>query len=177
MLPDCFLIILASLISSIIAEAMAYFFIYSSEGYKKLKFTIDRINRKLSKKKDLIPNIQNQKSHAKKLKTLQDELQSVGRSLSFYKLKSDVFIFSGFTLAFISTLNSLFEGKVVAKLPFEPFYWFHGLTHRGLRGNDFTDCSMIFLYVVCSIAFRANLQKVFGTTPPSTPSFFSTSQT
>ncbi len=47
-----------------------------------------------------------------------------------------------------------FEGRVVAKLPFEPIPWIRGLSHRNLSGDDFTDCSFIFLYVLCTMSIR-----------------------
>jgi hypothetical protein len=58
-----------------------------------------------------------------------------------------------------------FEGRVVAKLPFEPISWIRGLSHRNLNGEDFTDCSFIFLYVLCTMSTRQNLQKLLGVEP------------
>jgi len=58
-----------------------------------------------------------------------------------------------------------FDGVVVAKLPFQPLYWIRGFTHRGLSSDDFTDCSYTFLYILCSIAIRGNLQKFLGFVP------------
>ena len=47
-----------------------------------------------------------------------------------------------------------FEGRVVAKLPFVPLGLFQGLSHRGLSGEDYTDCSFIFLYILCTMSIR-----------------------
>ena len=47
-----------------------------------------------------------------------------------------------------------FEGRVVAKLPFVPIGFFQGLSHRGLSGDDYTDCSFIFLYILCTMSIR-----------------------
>lgn len=74
-----------------------------------------------------------------------------------------------------------FDGRVVAKLPFQPFSLIQGLSHRNLMGSDPTDCSFIFLYILCTMAvrevnqtrypfclsfirslFSQNLQKLFG---------------
>jgi len=155
---------------------MAWFFIYRTDGYNKLKNAVDRINKKLAKKKETPANATNQKSHNRKVKSLEDELQSTSRSIAMHKLKSDIIIFMGFTLVFISTLSTVFDGKAVAKLPFEPISLIRGVSHRNLRGEDYTECSMIFLYILCSVSIRANLQKIFGTTPPPTPSFFAAAQ-
>jgi hypothetical protein len=32
-------------------------------------------------------------------------------------------------------------------------------------GDDFTDCSFIFLYILCTMSLRQNLQKVLGFAP------------
>ena len=47
-----------------------------------------------------------------------------------------------------------FDGRVVAKLPFVPHSWIQGLSHRNLMGTDFTDCSFIFLYILCTMSVR-----------------------
>lgn len=47
-----------------------------------------------------------------------------------------------------------FDGRVVAKLPFVPLSYIQGLSHRNLLGEDFTDCSFIFLYILCTMSIR-----------------------
>lgn len=47
-----------------------------------------------------------------------------------------------------------FDGRVVAKLPFHPISWIQGLSHRNLPGDDYTDCSFIFLYILCTMSIR-----------------------
>ena len=63
-------------------------------------------------------------------------------------------------ISLLGFLNSHFSGRVIARLPFEPFPLVRSLSHRGLDGNDWTECSMVFLYILCGISFRGNLQKV-----------------
>ena len=36
-----------------------------------------------------------------------------------------------------------YSGVVVARLPFTPFRFLQGLTHRNLEGEDFTECSVL----------------------------------
>lgn len=43
---------------------------------------------------------------------------------------------------------------MVAKLPFVPIGLVQGLSHRNLVGDDLTDCSFIFLYVLCTMSIR-----------------------
>lgn len=50
--------------------------------------------------------------------------------------------------------HSSFDGRVVAKLPFVPLSYIQGLSHRNLLGEDYTDCSFIFLYILCTMSIR-----------------------
>lgn len=54
----------------------------------------------------------------------------------------------------LPSFNNLFSGRVVAKLPFIPLGFIQGLSHRNLDGNDLTDCSFIFLYILCTMSIR-----------------------
>ena len=47
-----------------------------------------------------------------------------------------------------------FDGRVVAKLPFVPISLLQGISHRNLAGEDYTDCSFIFLYILCTMSIR-----------------------
>uniref|UniRef100_A0AAZ1XH33 Calcium load-activated calcium channel n=1 Tax=Oreochromis aureus TaxID=47969 RepID=A0AAZ1XH33_OREAU len=62
---------------------------------------------------------------------------------------------SMFTIGFCFTaLMGIFDGRVVAKLPFVPLSYIQGLSHRNLLGEDYTDCSFIFLYILCTMSIR-----------------------
>ncbi|KAG7264834.1 hypothetical protein CRUP_001478 [Coryphaenoides rupestris] len=61
--------------------------------------------------------------------------------------------------------STSFDGRVVAKLPFTPISYIQGLSHRNLLGEDFTDCSFIFLYILCTMSIRQNIQKMLGLAP------------
>jgi len=53
----------------------------------------------------------------------------------------------------------------VGKLPFVPISLMQNLSHRNLMGDDYTDCSFIFLYILCTMAIRQNIQKMLGFAP------------
>ena len=80
------------------------------------------------------------------------------------KMKSMFAIGFAFT-SLLSMFNNIFEGRVVAKLPFTPIAWVQNLSHRNLLGEDFTDCSFIFLYILCTMSIRQNMQKFLGFAP------------
>lgn len=58
-----------------------------------------------------------------------------------------------------------FDGRIVARLPFVPITWIQGLSHRNLPGDDYTECSFIFLYILCTMSIRQNIQKLLGFAP------------
>ena len=64
--------------------------------------------------------------------------------------------------------NKLNQGVVVAKLPFEPISFIQGITHRNIVGTDYTDCSMIFLYILSNMSLRPMIQKILGFSGPRT---------
>jgi calcium load-activated calcium channel len=59
-----------------------------------------------------------------------------------------------FMMVFMSMLSTAYQGIVVAKLPFHPVGFIQGITHRNLDGDDITDCSMIFVYILSNISLR-----------------------
>lgn len=116
------------------------------------------------KKKDAAGDLSRQKGQKKKIDGLEEKVKSSNRELTMVKMKS-MFAISFTFMSLMGMFNALFDGHVVAKLPFVPITWFQGLSHRNLMGTDMTDCSFIFLYILCCMAFRQNLQKYLGVAP------------
>jgi len=106
---------------------------------------------------------------SKKTARIEETLKTASRELNFVKAKSMVAV--GFTfIVLFGALTSSFDGKVVARLPFEPFQLFRGVSHRNLIGTDYYECSFLFFYILCGMGLRGNLQKLLGTTPPKVAS-------
>mmetsp|Transcript_24457 Transcript_24457/g.57791 ORF Transcript_24457/g.57791 Transcript_24457/m.57791 type:complete len:109 (-) Transcript_24457:15-341(-) len=77
-------------------------------------------------------------------------------------------------ITFITSLSFMsqhFDGRPVARLPFEPYGFVKSFAQRGLPENgDVYACSYALLYVLASAIMRNNLQKIFGfSTPPASP--------
>lgn len=72
-----------------------------------------------------------------------------------------------FHLASFFMLKTSYDGIVVARLPFVPFTFLHKITHRNLEGDDMAECSFIFIYMLCSMSIKPNLQKLLGFEPPA----------
>ncbi|OWA50972.1 Transmembrane and coiled-coil domains protein 1 [Hypsibius exemplaris] len=162
MLSDAILILVVSCIASAIGEGLTWVLVYRTERYKKLKAEIDRQVKKVEKKKKDETSVS--KNKKKILDREEGKLKNNNRELSMVKMKSIIAIGVAFS-AMLSIFSALFEGKVVAKLPFQPFSLFQGLSHRNLLGTDYTDCSYLFLYILSTMTIRQNLQKALGFAP------------
>lgn len=154
-----------SFCTAIVCEAISWVLIYRTNSYKNLRSSIDKASKKLETMKTDNNKINIKKSKTKKIDRVETSLKESSRDLSLFKFKSGGVVALVLFVVF-GLLNSLFEGKVVAKLPFKPFGLVMKMSHRGLQGNDPTDCSMAFLYFLCSISIRTNLQKFLGFAPP-----------
>ncbi|KAF7052411.1 hypothetical protein CFC21_060512 [Triticum aestivum] len=158
--------------TAVLCEAISWLLIYRTATYNSLRASIERHSRKLDSMKSVssgtggaAPSSQPASSRAKKMDRVESSLKDASRELSLAKLKSGAVVAAVLFVVF-GLLNSLFEGRAVAKLPFAPVPLVQRMSHRGLPGNDPTDCAMVFLYFLCSMSIRTNLQKLLGFTPP-----------
>lgn len=164
---DSLTVVLISLLTALLCEAISWLLIYRTTSYKSLKTSIDKASKKLeTMKTETPPNPSSlKKSKTKKIDRVESSLKESSRDLSLFKFKSGAVVALVLFVVF-GLLNSLFEGKAVAKIPFVPIRLVQKMSHRGLQGDDATDCSMAFLYFLCSISIRTNLQKFLGFSPP-----------
>uniref|UniRef100_A0A914WS32 Calcium load-activated calcium channel n=1 Tax=Plectus sambesii TaxID=2011161 RepID=A0A914WS32_9BILA len=151
MLSDCLLIIFIAMGTALLGEGLTYVLVYRSDQYKRLKSEIEKKTKKLEKRKDQVADAD--RNSKRKIEREEERLKATNRDLSMFKMKSMFAIGFAFT-ALLSTFSSIFEGRVVAKLPFIPISWVQGLSHRNLPGEDFTECSFIFLYILCTMTIR-----------------------
>ncbi|CAH3037480.1 calcium load-activated calcium channel-like [Pocillopora verrucosa] len=165
MLADTILILFISVATALLSEGITYLLVYRTDKYKKLTAEVEKDSKKLEKRKENILDLPRQGGgQKKKMERVEEKLKNHNRDLSMVKMKSIFAI--GFTFtALIGMFNSIFDGRVVAKLPFVPHSWLQGLSHRNLMGTDFTDCSFIFLYILCTMSVRQNIQKMLGFAP------------
>nr|CAG4642812.1 EOG090X0DWG [Evadne anonyx] len=163
MWADTLLIVGISVFTALLGEGVTWILVYKTEKYQRLKSEIERQSKKLEKIKDTHSDTLD-KQHRKKMDREEEKLKNYNRDLSLVKMKSMVAIGFAFT-ALLGMFNSIFDGRVVAKLPFTPISWVQGLSHRNLPGEDFTDCSFIFLYILCTMSIRQNIQKLLGFAP------------
>lgn len=163
MLFDSLLIIIISISTALLGEGFTWLMVYRTEKYQRLKSEIERQSKKLDKRKETVGELVD-KSLKRKLDREEERLKANSRDLSMVKMKSMFFVGFAFT-AILGLFNSIFHGRVVAKLPFTPLGIVQGVSHRNLPGDDMTDCSFIFLYMLCTMSIRANIQKILGFAP------------
>lgn len=150
--------------------------VYRTEKYQKLKAEVEKQSKKC-KCWDILPTQRKNESmywrsfyfsvekrkeahgdsldrqQKKKIEREEERLKNNNRDLSLVKMKSMFAIGFAFT-ALLSMFNNIFDGRVVARLPFVPISWIQGLSHRNLPGDDYTECSFIFLYILCTMSIR-----------------------
>ncbi|KAG6429048.1 hypothetical protein SASPL_107087 [Salvia splendens] len=167
---DSLTVVGISFCTAVVCEVISWLLIYRTASYKSLKSTIDKASKKLETMKTTdvnssSANLLKKTSKTKKIDRVETSLKESSRDLSMFKFKSGGVVALVLFMVF-GLLNSLFEGKPVAKIPFVPIKLVQKMSHRGLAGGDMTDCSMAFLYLLCSISIRTNLQKFLGFSPP-----------
>mmetsp|Transcript_39203 Transcript_39203/g.98810 ORF Transcript_39203/g.98810 Transcript_39203/m.98810 type:complete len:184 (+) Transcript_39203:152-703(+) len=173
MLWDLFVVFLVSLSNSFAIEGVSWLFIYRTDEYQRVKQRSERLTVKLAAKEEelkLIVSSHADKKRRKEHERIEAELKSANSSMSGMKFKSTIATMF-MMVAVYAVLSSWYDGVVLAQLPFEPVWMFRSLAHRGLIGNDYTQCSFFFFYVLCQLSVRSNVQKYFGRTPPNFTGF------
>ncbi|XP_063972176.1 calcium load-activated calcium channel isoform X1 [Diachasmimorpha longicaudata] len=168
MWADTILIVFISICTALLGEGLTWLMVYRTEKYQKLKSEVEKQSKKLEKRKEAHGDSLD-KQQKKKIEREEERLKNNNRDLSLVKMKSMFAIGFAFT-ALLSMFNSIFDGKIVARLPFVPISWIQGLSHRNLSGDDYTECSFIFLYILCTMSIRQNIQKLLGFAPSRTAS-------
>uniref|UniRef100_A0A3Q3X1V4 Calcium load-activated calcium channel n=1 Tax=Mola mola TaxID=94237 RepID=A0A3Q3X1V4_MOLML len=156
MFADTILIVFISVCTALLAEGITWVLVYRTEKYKRLKAEVEKQSKKLEKKKETITESAG-RQQKKKIERQEEKLKNNNRDLSMVR---DLL-----TSVFFCVCVCSFDGRVVAKLPFVPLSYIQGLSHRNLLGEDYTDCSFIFLYILCTMSIRQNIQKMLGLAP------------
>jgi uncharacterized membrane protein (DUF106 family) len=166
---DTVTILLFSVLTTCVAELANYIMFYSKDDYKKISAEIDRLAKEGEKLKEDTGNVANKAKVQKSKDKNERSLKAKSTGLNVMKMKSNVLV-GLFFIVTVSSLANYFQGFPVARLPFSPFGFFTGITHRGLIGEDYTECSYIFLYMITTFVIRGNITKIFGFEGPKTGS-------
>lgn len=161
---DGLLILSLSVCTAFVCEGISWLLIYRTSRYRNMRLSIDKTSKKVEGMKEKV-TLASGKKRTKKIDRFESSLKSANQQLSYSKFQS-TFVVGVTLLVVFGLLSALFEGKAVAKLPFKPMLIVQRASHRGLPGDDMTDCSFAFFYMLCSLCLRPNLQKLLGFAPP-----------
>eukprot|EP00792_Barthelona_sp_PAP020_P010144 TRINITY_DN3426_c0_g1_i1.p1 TRINITY_DN3426_c0_g1~~TRINITY_DN3426_c0_g1_i1.p1 ORF type:complete len:183 (+),score=37.45 TRINITY_DN3426_c0_g1_i1:37-585(+) len=170
MIWEGWIIVLISVSTSIIVEIISWFAVYRTENYQSLRNRAEKLTKEFERFQ-ADPTLAQRKSEAKRKQHVESNLQEVHRKLLFRTLLTNVLL-GVVTFVIYRIIRSKFSGIVVAKLPFQPIGIIRGMTHRGLEGNDYTECSFVFIYSLLSMSFRQTLKKFLDNVPPKNPVSF-----
>ena len=131
-----------SIFTALLGEGLTWLLVYRTEKYQRMKLNIERQSKKLEKQKEAHGDANLDKTKKRKMEREEERLKSTNRDLMMVKMKSMFAIGFAFT-SLLSMFNSIFDGKVVAKLPFTPISWLQGLSHRNILGK------ISFIYFTC----------------------------
>lgn len=152
-----FVIFLLALCSSTISEYIQYLLVYSKKEYLRILNDIKRETAE-SEGADVAPTLAKKKHKQKKMMSTKT-LQKLNAQLVVYNLKMAVTNI-GIIISSYQILNRMYSGVVVGILPFEPFSLFTSITHRGLEGENYRECSSQFIFVLSLMFVRGLVGKV-----------------
>lgn len=158
-------IILMATMGAAVSEFIAWLLIFRTEGYARLKGSLDRANKSLEKQQGAAA-LTKSKGKEKKASMLEKQVEQTNRDLNLFRMRSNLATAIMHMVTFFY-IKSSYDGMVVARLPFQPFGFVRSLSHRNIEGDDFCECGVIFVYVLCSMSIKPTLQRMLGqTTPP-----------
>jgi len=102
------------------------------------------------------------------IKVQEDNYKDYHRQLSGLKSRITLGTAVGM-MACMYLVNNYFYGKVIAKLPFEPLSIVSNMSHRGIEGEDFSQVSMTFIYILLQMAIRGSISKLTASEGPRMP--------
>ncbi|KAJ1922210.1 hypothetical protein H4219_000072 [Mycoemilia scoparia] len=97
----------------------------------------------------------------RRIEVLEQQLKQTRKEAQSLQFKTSIFS-AVVQMIMIYFVNSMYSGIPVAKLPFTPIGLFQGITHRGLEGTDYTECSAMFLFIIGTLVSKSLLEKVLG---------------
>lgn len=160
---DSVVIIFLALLTNLFSEFLSWLLIYRKRKYKDCKKQIDILTKKVENAKESLKG--KTKTVDKKIKQQETDLKSLNSDMMKIRMIT-TFIIGLFVVFFLSLFNNIYQGIVVAKLPFVPFGLLSSISHRGILSNDYTDCSFIFLYILSNFVMRPVIQKLLGFAAP-----------
>ncbi|CAN8072190.1 unnamed protein product [Agarophyton chilense] len=152
-------------VSTILAELFSYILVYNTEDYVRACDRVRELNKKLDKEDRKIVSVEKRKSHEKAVDRLEEELKQASQKMDGLKLRSNILVGVAFLFLY-RMVAAAWTGHVVARLPFLPIKLIQPLSFRGLKGDDYYQCSFGFIYTLSTMGIKANIPRLLGFSPP-----------
>eukprot|EP00310_Coccolithus_braarudii_P013263 CAMPEP_0183352084 /NCGR_PEP_ID=MMETSP0164_2-20130417/27456_1 /TAXON_ID=221442 /ORGANISM="Coccolithus pelagicus ssp braarudi, Strain PLY182g" /LENGTH=212 /DNA_ID=CAMNT_0025524437 /DNA_START=25 /DNA_END=663 /DNA_ORIENTATION=+ len=165
---NCTQVVIIALVAAVAGELAAYVMIYRTGAYQRLSASVDKVTKRIDKKKESVAGAaanssktskvdEKSKAKQKKIDRIEKRMMPSERNLAILKMRVQV-VSTVTHLGALAWMYNKYSGIVCARLPFS-FSFLSMITHRSLPGEDWTECSVIFLYMLCSLAIKPNLQR------------------
>ncbi|KAJ1913527.1 hypothetical protein IWQ60_009171 [Tieghemiomyces parasiticus] len=161
MLAHAFLAIGLALANCAAGEYLGYTLVYGKEEYLTIKQNLQRTQAKLDAEEANDSGTGNPKKRERRLEEMRKQIKVYNTRASSMALRTSLATAALQIVAFYLLNSVALPGVTVAKLPFEPYSFIQGLSHRGLAGDDPTDCSAVFIFILSSVVIKAAFQRYF----------------
>jgi len=108
-------------VSTAVAEFFSWLLVYRTPNYRRLTEELDRSSKKLEAIKQSTQASRAAKATGKKEKRLEEHVKTTNRDLMTTRMKLG-FITMAIMLLSYNFINTMFDGVVMAKLPFQAFW-------------------------------------------------------
>merc|ERR1711934_1034099 len=123
-------IVMLAAISAVVSEGVSWLLIYRKESYQTLVENLEREQKKLDKWKEdegVVSSKSGKGDKSKKIKTKDANVKRMHQQLQVIKMSSHLVM--GLMMIVFGALSSMYDAKVVAKLPFVPISFVQSLSH------------------------------------------------
>lgn len=137
---------------------LSYLLIFRTPTYQSLNESLIKNRKKLE---EIEEKEEDNEKTAKKKKRVQETIDSATKRIQILSMR---YYFISYGLLFIMNrmIRSQFNGKIMARIPFEPFGLIASITHNGIENEDKQDANFQFIYWLGTTLFKEVLNRWFG---------------
>ena len=155
-----FLVTIYSVICTCLSEFVTRYFVTTNSQYISYNELIQKTDEKMKKLS----------FYDKKRPKLEKDKKDCQQKIAFIKFKPMII---NLVIMVVSSIlvNQIFTPIKVATLPFMPWKFIQRITHRNLPGENMTDCSVFFFYILVRLAIKPIIAKIMGNSDLNEASF------
>ena len=152
----------ASVLACVVNEVITWVLVTRKPENRRRQEQIEKAKEALKKMK-AAPSARTAAGR-KAIEKAEENIQNLSQAATVAKMGS--MLLNGLVMVvLVTTLNNAYEGVVAGMLPFEPVALVRNITHRNIFGTNWYECSVLYFYIVSSMAIRPTMQKIFGSGP------------